>query len=94
MSTHTSAVSGRNDAATTVRLRRATDVGRLRRQRVQMLLLSVTVAASLAACGNGAAKPADPPAAQKRAAVTSTQPSAPTVGKPTHATLTGPRTYS
>jgi hypothetical protein len=97
MSTHTPAVLARNGSATTVGTRHATHVGRLRRQRVQMLLLSVAFAASLAACGNGAAKTADPPAvpvAQTHAAVASTTPPPPTVSRPTHATLTGPRAYS
>jgi hypothetical protein len=98
MSTHTSAVSARNDSATTVGTRHASDVGRLRRQRIQMLVLSVVVATSMAACGNGAATPADPPpmrAAQTGAAVASTKPPpTPTVSKPTHQTLTGPRAYS
>ena len=98
MSTHTSAVSARNGSATTVRTRHATDVGRLLRQRVQMLVLSAAVAASLAACGDGAAKPADAPAvpvAQTHAAVASTTAApTPTASRPTHATVTGPRTYS
>ena len=98
MSTHTSAVPAHNDSTTTGRTRHATDVGRPRRQRVQMLVLSAAVAASLAACGNGAAKTADPPAVpavQTHAAVASTTPTpTPTVSRPTHATVTGPRAYS
>ena len=97
MSTHTTAVSARDGSAATG-FGHATDVGRLRRQRVQMLLLSAAVAASLAACANGAAKPADPPAvpaAQTHAAVASTTPApTPTVSRPRHATVTGPRAYS
>ena len=95
MSTHTSAVPARNGSATAVCLRHMTDAGRLRRQSTHMLLLSVAVAASLVACGSGAAKPVDP--RPVRAAVASTSPSpypTPTVSQSTHQTLTGPRAYS
>jgi hypothetical protein len=61
MSNQTSTTPARYGSATTVRTRNAKGVGRLRRQRVQMLMLSAAVAASIAACGNGAAKPANPP---------------------------------
>jgi hypothetical protein len=109
MSNQTSTTSARDGSATTVPTSNAKCVGRLRRQRVQMLVLSVTVCASIAACSSGTAKPANPPpmpVAQTGDAVkaqsehccgqaASTAPTpTPTADRPTHASLTGPRLYN
>jgi hypothetical protein len=61
MSSQTSTSPAHGGSPTTIRTRNAQRVGRPRRQCLRTLVLFVTVAASMAACGGGAAKPANPP---------------------------------
>jgi hypothetical protein len=97
MSNQTSTTPARYGSATTVRTGNAKCVGRIREHRIQMLVLAATICASMAGCGNGPTKPANPPpmpVAQTRAAVAPATPPTPTASRPSHATVTGPRLYN
>jgi hypothetical protein len=102
MSNQMSTASAHIGSTTTHRAHDAKRVSPLRWRRIQMLVLTATIAASMVACDNGATKPTSPApirVAQTGSSVTPAKPTSPPTPKPTdsrpnHPTLTGPRAYS